>query len=119
MKRIKVISARPLEVFVALVGFSDGTEREIDLAKYLDGEVFDEIRNNRSTFRSLRIENRTIAWDNGADIDPYTLYYDLPTGWSEKDEDLAGLLALRRARRENEGPSGFTLEQVKEELGLR
>jgi hypothetical protein len=63
--------------------FEDGTQREADLAVYLRGPVFEMIRNDPTMFRSVRVEGGTIAWPNGADIDPDVLYYGLKPAWME------------------------------------
>lgn len=120
MNTIKVTSVKALHDYVVTLGFSDGTSREINLEPYLHGEIFESVRNDMDLFRSVRIEPgcRTISWENGADIDPYTLYYGLVPTWSEEDDDLADLLAIRLARRENVGKPSIPLADVKRELGL-
>jgi hypothetical protein len=35
-------------------------------------------------FRSVKVKEGTIAWDNGADIDPDVLYYGLTPAWAEE-----------------------------------
>jgi hypothetical protein len=37
-------------------------------------------------FSAMMVENGTITWENGADIDPDVLYYDLPPAWMEQTE---------------------------------
>lgn len=72
---VEVRDAKPLDGFNAHVIFTDGTERDIDLGKYLHGPVFEPIRNDPKLFRAMRIDGGTIAWSNEADIAPETLYY--------------------------------------------
>jgi len=56
------------------VVFDDGTSAVVDFTEYLDrGPVFAPLR-DPSFFRKARIEGGTIAWPNGADIAPETLY---------------------------------------------
>jgi hypothetical protein len=59
---------------------------DIDLEPYLHGPIFEPIRKDSSVFRSVTVKGGTIAWDNGADIDPDVLYYDLKPAWMEKPE---------------------------------
>ncbi len=68
---------------VAAKAVRDGVTREIDLAPYLRGPIFDPVRSNPAVFRAVRVEGGTVAWENGADIDPDVLYYDLKPVWME------------------------------------
>ena len=73
VREIEVRSGR-----VVALTFEDGSRRVIDLEPYLHGPVFEEIRKNDARFREVRIQDGTIAWPNGADIAPDTLYLGLP-----------------------------------------
>ena len=80
--RVRVVE--PLEGFRVHLEFKDGTQKEIDLEPYLHGPIFEPIRSDPAMFRSMKVEGGTIAWDNGADIDPDVLYYGLTPAWMEE-----------------------------------
>lgn len=82
--RVRVRDLTPLEGFKAMIAFDNDTQREIDLDPYLHGPVFEPIRGNPAVFRSMKIEGGTIAWPNGAEIDPDVLYYGLRPAWMEE-----------------------------------
>jgi hypothetical protein len=88
--RVRVRAATPLDGFRALVVFDNDSQREIDLAPFLHGPVFEPIRNDPASFRSMKVASGTIAWDNGADIDPDVLYYGLKPAWMERPENAGG-----------------------------
>lgn len=83
---IRIRSVMPLEEFRVKLTFTDGSEREVDLAPYLHGPVFEPLKKDREIFRSVRVDDElgTIVWPNGADICPDVLYESLtPAAWGE------------------------------------
>ncbi len=79
MRIVSVTDVRVVDRFVVDLTFDDGTSKRVDLDKYLDGPVFEPLRNDPLLFRAIAVdaEGGTIAWPNGADIDPLVLRYDL------------------------------------------
>ena len=55
------------------VTFNDNSERTIDFRRWLDGPVFEPLKAPQY-FRRFFIDGGTVAWPNGADIAPETLY---------------------------------------------
>ena len=85
--RVRVVEL--LEGFRVRLTFEDGTRKQVDLEPYLRGPIFEPIRNDPTMFRSMKVQDGTIVWDNGADIDPDGLYYDeLRPAWMEEPEPV-------------------------------
>ena len=84
---VRVQSVEPGEEYTAMVRFTDGSCKKVDLAPYLHGPIFEPIRNDPALFRAMMVEEGTIAWPNGADIDPDVLYHGLRPAWDMPDED--------------------------------
>lgn len=57
------------------VAFDDGSEKVVDLADELWGEVFEPLK-DPAFFRRVRLnpETGTVEWPNGADLAPEFLY---------------------------------------------
>jgi hypothetical protein len=53
--------------------FSDGLEQTVDFSHWLDGPVFEPLK-DQACFQRFFIEGGTVVWPNGADIAPETLY---------------------------------------------
>lgn len=85
---ILVRTVKALEPFKVNVTFTDGSERTIDLAPFLQGPMFQPIRDDAQVFASVFVdpEGHTLAWPNGADIAPETLYYGGASPWARKGE---------------------------------
>ena len=81
---VRIRAVEPLAGFKVRLSFEDGIQKEVDLEPYLRGPIFEPIRNDLAMFRAVTIEGGTIAWDNGADIDPDVLYYNLTPAWMEQ-----------------------------------
>ena len=55
------------------VTFNDNTEKTIDCSEWLHGPVFEPLK-DVEYFKKFFLDGWTIAWPNGADIAPETLY---------------------------------------------
>ena len=55
------------------VTFSDNAEATLDFQQWLDGPVFEPLKDS-SYFRRFFIDGGTVVWPNGAYIAPETLY---------------------------------------------
>ena len=71
---LHVIEARHIAEYRVQVSFDDGTSAELNLSNSLDGPIFKPLR-DVEYFRSFSIIGHTLAWPNGADFDPDTLYH--------------------------------------------
>jgi hypothetical protein len=83
-KLVRVRAITPLEGYHCRLAFEDGTQKVVNLRPYLRGPIFEPILNDMDLFRSVRVVEGTIGWENGADIDPDVLYYDLKPAWMEE-----------------------------------
>jgi hypothetical protein len=53
--------------------FNDFSERTVDFRPWLEGPVFEPLK-DPAYFREFFVDGGTVAWPNGADIAPETLY---------------------------------------------
>jgi len=59
--------------------FNDGSEATVDFAQWLDGPVFEPLK-DREYFQRFFVDGGTVVWPNGADIAPETLYEEARAG---------------------------------------
>ena len=68
-----VIRAEYRDRFRIHLTFNDNTEKTIDFHQWLKGPIFEPVR-DLAYFRRFFLDGGTVAWPNGADIAPETLY---------------------------------------------
>jgi hypothetical protein len=68
-----VTKAKYVGDYLIEVKFNDGTKKVIDFGPWLTGPIFKPLK-NKTYFRKFFVDGPTIAWPNGADIAPETLY---------------------------------------------
>lgn len=70
VKKVNYISKYKL-----LLTFEDNTTKVVDLESYLEGEIFDPLK-DVNYFKTVKLnpDIDTIVWDNGADLSPDFLY---------------------------------------------
>lgn len=70
-----VIAAIARDPYVVRVVFADGEVRDVDIEPLLDGPVFEPLRDAREFGKAfVDPETHTLAWPNGADLDPDVIY---------------------------------------------
>ena len=75
MELVDVVEVRYVRDYTVWVKFEDGAAGEVDLSSSLRGPVFEPLH-DVEYFKQVRVDTEigTIAWPNGADIAPETLY---------------------------------------------
>jgi hypothetical protein len=68
-----VTKARYVRDYLIEVKFNDGKKKLIDFEPWLTGPIFKPLK-SKAYFKKFFIDGPTIAWPNGADIAPETLY---------------------------------------------
>jgi hypothetical protein len=74
-----IVAVKPLGEYRLYLRFEDGAEGIVDLAGHLAFRGVIEPLKDPAYFARVRVDNElgTIAWPNGADLDPDVLYSQL------------------------------------------
>jgi hypothetical protein len=68
-----VTKAKYIRDYLIEVKFNDGTKKVIDFEPWLTERIFRPLK-SKDYFKKFFIDGPAIAWPNGADIAPETLY---------------------------------------------
>ncbi len=71
----RVTAVTPVAEHGLLVTFSDGQVRRLDVHPYLAVAVFARLR-EADYFAQVRVDHGTVAWPDGIDLDPDSVYLD-------------------------------------------
>ena len=85
-----VIEAEYRGEYLIKLTFNDGVEETLDFARWLEGPVFEPLK-DVGYFQRFFLEGGTVTWPNGADIAPETLH-ELAKARQAAIECLAKLL---------------------------
>lgn len=80
---IRIRSITVLEKYRVHIELTNGEQKTIDLEPFLQGPIFEPLRNNPKLFRTVKVDKAigTIVWQNGADIDPDVLIGKEKADW--------------------------------------
>ena len=68
-----VTKATYIKDYLIEIKFNDGKKKVVDFEPWLTGPIFKPLK-SKPYFKKFFIDGPTIAWPNGADIAPETLY---------------------------------------------
>ena len=68
-----VVAATHISDHRLQITFSDGAVKTIDFSRWLNGPVFEPLK-DVNYFTRFFLDGWTVSWPNGADIAPETLY---------------------------------------------
>ncbi|MBF0531499.1 MAG: DUF2442 domain-containing protein [Candidatus Omnitrophica bacterium] len=73
---LHIVNAKYIQDYKVQVSFNDGKQGTADLSDLLHGPVFDPLK-DKKLFSQLRVDKTlaTIAWPNGADLAPESVYF--------------------------------------------
>jgi hypothetical protein len=75
----KIIEVKALNNYLLELTFSNNEVRCFDVKPYLDFGIFTELK-NEAYFKTVHIQFDSIAWQNGQDFSPETLYLKSKAG---------------------------------------
>jgi hypothetical protein len=90
-----VVRAKYDRAFRIRLTFNDGTEASVDFQPWLSGPVFEPLT-QPAYFRKFFVDGGTVAWPNGADIAPETLYEAAKAARSDPALQSAAARTIRR-----------------------
>ena len=94
---IRVVDVDYVKDYTLSITFSDGVKKVVDLRPYLNGGVFEQLK-DLSQFRQYGLNHWTIEWACGVDLAPEFLY-GLP--YSTEDEVDLQQVAEEQAEYDN------------------
>lgn len=113
----EVKAVEPLGGTTVRLSFSDGTELIRDLAPLMRGPIFEALR-NPALFAAIRVDEElgTVAWPNGADLDPDVLRYGLEPCPARNGADAWRRLALELSEGQASSQTAAFIDQVRSAL---
>ncbi len=70
-----VTDVQPLDDYLLRLTFKNGEQKVFYMKPYLNISIFEALKDKR-IFKSAKVSFNTVEWENKADIDLETLYYE-------------------------------------------
>ena len=83
-----VVDATYLADYKMKITFDNGEEKVADCLKWLNGEIFEPLK-DKNYFQRFFVDGWSIAWPNGADIAPETLYEESDPVYGTQPKEYA------------------------------
>ena len=83
-----VVDATYLADYKIKITFDNGEEKIADCLKWLNGEIFEPLK-DKNYFQRFFVDGWSIAWPNGADIAPETLYEESDPVYGTQPKEYA------------------------------
>ena len=87
---VRIREVKPLDGFRLRLTLTDGRVIERDVEHLLTGPIFEGIRVNPTVFRQVEARDDSVAWPNGADLDPDVLIWGGSPPINEQTESVVG-----------------------------
>ncbi|MDD3045293.1 MAG: DUF2442 domain-containing protein [Candidatus Delongbacteria bacterium] len=68
-----IIKVKPLSDYRLIITFEGGEVKVFDVKPYLETGIFKQLK-NIDLFNAVKVSFDTVAWSNGADLDPEEIY---------------------------------------------
>ena len=76
MMRPTAVLVEPVENYQLMLEFDNGEKKKFDVKPYIQGSFYGQL-SDPAYFKSVRTNGYSVEWENGQDLCPDELYYNV------------------------------------------